>query len=498
MAKYKPYTYAQDMLIPVMMKEQLMPGTLEFAIHTLVDKRMDVSIFDEKYRNDETGRRAYDPRILLKVVLLGYSRGLISSRKIEQACRENIVFMALSCGQCPDYTTIATFVSAMKNEIQPLFRNILLVCEEMDLLGGTFFAQDGCKLPSNASKQWSGKVSDLKRKKDRIEEKVRQMLKDQEDEDRKDDDPPPSKQIEKLTKQAERIEAWLKENDEKVGKKGKEIKSNVTDNESAMMTTSHGSVQGYNSQAVVDAKHQVIVHGEVFGTGQDAELVPPMIDGTKENMGKIGHEDAAEYFKGKIFTADSAYHSKGNLQKCMDEKMDAYIPDKWLCMRDPRYGEWRKQGRTTRTHFAREDYLYNADEDQYICPNGKILRLKTKHLVSTGNVYRTYRAQEEDCRGCGLREKCIFGKARGPKCLMIPIGPDGVNLTKLMVEKIESEEGRRIYPQRMAIVEPVFGNIRSNKRLDRFTLRGKIKVNIQWLLYCMVHNIEKIANYGFA
>jgi hypothetical protein len=81
---------------------------------------------------------------------------------------------------------------------------------------------------------------------------------------------------------------------------------------------------------------------------------------------------------------------------------------------------------------------------------------------------------------------------------MIPIGPDGVNLTKLMVEKIESEEGRRIYPQRMAIVEPVFGNIRSNKRLDRFTLRGKIKVNIQWLLYCMVHNIEKIANYGFA
>jgi len=504
MAKYKPYTYAQDMLIPVMMKEQLMPGTLEFAIHTLVDKRMDVSIFDEKYRNDETGRRAYDPRILLKVVLLGYSRGLISSRKIEQACRENIVFMALSCGQCPDYTTIATFVSAMKNEIMPLFRNILLVCEEMDLLGGTFFAQDGCKLPSNASKQWSGKVSDLKRKKARIEDKVRQMLKDQENEDRKDDDPPPSgctreKQIEKLTKQAERIEAWLKESDGKAGKKGKEIKSNITDNESSLMTTSHGSVQGYNGQAVVDAKHQVIVHGEVFGTGQDAELVPPMIDGTKENMEKNGHEDADEYFQGKIFTADSAYHSKGNLQKCVDEKLDAYIPDKWQRMRDPRYGEWRKQGKTTRTHFAREDFLYHEEADEYVCPNGKILHLLVKRSVITGNVYRTYRAREQDCSGCALREKCLSGKARSPKYkyLMIPIGPDGVNLTKLMVEKIDSEEGRKIYPRRMAIVEPVFGNIRSNKRLDRFTLRGKIKVNIQWLLYCMVHNIEKIMNYGY-
>ena len=97
-----------------------------------------------------------------------------------------------------------------------------------------------------------------------------------------------------------------------------------------------------------------------------------------------------------------------------------------------------------------------------------------------------------------LRGKCIYGNGRGPKTLTVPIGPDGINLTKLMIEKIESEKGRRIYPQRMAIVEPVFANIRTHKRLDRFTLRGKIKVNIQWLLYCMVHNIGKIANYGFA
>lgn len=503
MARYKRYDYSQGVLIPVSFDEQLMSGTLEFAINQLVEKHMDLSIFDGKYKNDETGRPAYDPKILLKVVLLGYSRGLISSRKIEQACRENIVFMALSCGQCPDYTTIATFVSAMKNEILPLFRNILLVCEEMNLLGGTFFAQDGCKLPSNASKQWSGKISDLKKKKARIEEKVRKMLKEQEDEDRKDDDPPPSsggnkeKQIEQLTKQAARIEAWLKENDGKTGKKGTEIKSNLTDNESSLMTTSHGSLQGYNGQAVVDSKHQVIVHAEVFGTGQDADLVPPMIDGIKESMEKNGHTDADEYFAGKIFTADSAYHSKGNLQKCVDEKLDAYIPDKWQRMRDPRYGEWRKQGKTTRTHFAREDFIYQEERDEYVCPNGKVLRLKTKHHVITGNVYRGYKAQEHDCKGCSLRKNCLYGDARGPKYLVIPIGPDGVNLTKLMIEKIDSEEGHKIYPQRMAVVEPVFGNIRSNKRLDRFTLRGKIKVNIQWLLYCMVHNIEKIMNYGY-
>jgi hypothetical protein len=97
-----------------------------------------------------------------------------------------------------------------------------------------------------------------------------------------------------------------------------------------------------------------------------------------------------------------------------------------------------------------------------------------------------------------IRSKCLNRDGHGPRTLSVPIGPDGINLTKLMIEKLESEQGRSIYQKRMAIVEPVFANLRIHKHLDRFTLRGKIKVNIQWMLYCMVHNIEKIANYGFA
>ena len=103
MAKFKTYDYRQRVLLPVSLEDQLMSGTLELAIHTLVDKRLNMSIFQSKYRNDETGRAAYDPKILLKVVLLAYSRGLISSRRIEQTCRENVVFMALACGQQPDH-----------------------------------------------------------------------------------------------------------------------------------------------------------------------------------------------------------------------------------------------------------------------------------------------------------------------------------------------------------------------------------------------------------
>ena len=110
MAKYKHYDYSQTMLLPVSLSDQLMPGILEFAINTLVEERLDLSQFDKRYKNDETGRSAYDPKILLKAVLLAYSRGIIHSRKIEKACKENVTFMALTCAQQPDHSTIAGFV----------------------------------------------------------------------------------------------------------------------------------------------------------------------------------------------------------------------------------------------------------------------------------------------------------------------------------------------------------------------------------------------------
>ena len=94
MAKYRPYDYSQRVMVPVSLEDQLMAGTLEFAIHTLVEERIDLSIFDDRYKNDQTGRWAYDPKVLLKVILFAYSRGLISSRKMERACGENITFMA--------------------------------------------------------------------------------------------------------------------------------------------------------------------------------------------------------------------------------------------------------------------------------------------------------------------------------------------------------------------------------------------------------------------
>jgi transposase len=467
---------------------------------------MDLSVFDNRYNNDETGRWAYDPKILLKIVLLGYSRGLDSSRKIEHACRENVTFMAMSCRQFPDHSTIAAFVSSMHAEILPLFRDVLLVCNETGLLGGTFFALDGCKLASNASRDCSGTIADLKKKRDKLQAKVSELLQQQIESDQADDDTirigtlseeqGRKNQIERLQKKARCIEKWLKENDAKIGKAGREIKSNVTDNESAKMMTSHGSIQGYNGQALVDAKHQVIVHGEAFGHGQDHGHLAPMVDGAKENLHKIGYE--RDCLSGKTLTTDANYHCTSNLKKCDQEGLDAYIPDIRFRRRDSRFATRKRHRLKKPERFSQEDFHHNASEDHYICPRGKILRLTVKSTVTDGVIYRQYASDEQDCKGCPVKSKCISARGSRRRQLTFAVGALPSNLSWKMAQKVSSEKGKKIYPRRLAIVEPVFANIRVQKRLNRFTLRGKIKVNIQWLLYCMIHNIEKIANYGFA
>jgi hypothetical protein len=444
------------------------------------------------------------PKILLKIVLFAYSSGLIGSRRIEQACRENVTFIALSCGEWPDHSTIAAFVSSMKQEIGPLFCDVLVVCEEEGLLGGTFFALDGLKLPSNASKQWSGGLSELERKKEKIEAEVKRLLREHERQDKGDDDPfgPGSfrgrasreKQIKRLQKQAERIEKWLKGAEAKIGKNGKEITSNITDNDSGQMITSHGYIQGYNGQALVHDKHQVVVHGEVFGTVSDHEHVEPIMAGAKENMQAIGHDE--DYFSVATFVADTNYHNQSNLKTCQELELDAYIPDRYFRRRDPRYLT-QKRYWPKKKKFALGDFHHDEVRNEYRCPDGERLKHKVRELYKDGLVYRVYIAEKKDCQRCALRLRCLTGRGAKRKYLWVPIAVQLTNLSRRMAGKVDTEKGRKIYPRRIAIAEPVFANIRTHKRMDRFTLRGKIKVNIQWLLYCMVHNIAKIANYGF-
>ncbi len=106
MARYKPYDYGQMKLLPVSFERQILPGSFEYTLNKLIDKDIDLSVFEARYRNDETGAPAYDPAILLKIVLYAYSKGVTSSGEIARLCPENVVFMALSADTAPHFTSM--------------------------------------------------------------------------------------------------------------------------------------------------------------------------------------------------------------------------------------------------------------------------------------------------------------------------------------------------------------------------------------------------------
>ncbi|MFX0197982.1 MAG: transposase [Candidatus Hodarchaeota archaeon] len=216
-----------------------------------------------------------------------------------------------------------------------------------------------------------------------------------------------------------------------------------------------------------------------------------------------GH--SKDYFEGKPFLADSHDFSATNLQTCEDEPLDASIPDGNFRKRDPlfanqeRYKPKKKKKKRTRKRFGVEDFTYDEATRCYRCPHGKLLRLNGREHRLKHRVYRRYVADEHDCRACSFRNTCLSQKKTTRKHLGIPVQEPQTkpkSRCQKMIEKIDTPEGKQQYSQRLAIVEPVFGNIRTQKGLDHFTLRGKQKVDIQWMLSAMVHNIEKIANYG--
>ncbi len=246
MARYKQVDQHLTKLLPVKFSEQILPGSFEYAVNWLVDHEIDLSVFNARYRNDETGASAYDPAVMLKIVLVGYARGLTSSRSIERACRENVVFMALTGDAQPHFTTLASFVAKLPGEITSVFRDVLLVCDEQGLIGKELFAVDGCKLPSNASRTWSGTKAELARKAEKMEKAIAHLL----DTHRRQDGAQnvdamqarEQKQIETLTRNSRKICEWMAVTPEKTNRKGEALKSNLTDNDSATMKTSHGVV----------------------------------------------------------------------------------------------------------------------------------------------------------------------------------------------------------------------------------------------------------------
>ena len=515
MARYR-HIDTSPRLIAVDLQQQLLPGTFEHALNHLLDHKLDLTCFDKRFKNDKTGATAYPPAMLLKIVLFAYSQGIISSRNIERACREHIIFIALTGDSQPHFTTIAGFVSSLGEDIARIFGQILFICDKQGLIGREMFAIDGVKLPSNASKAKSGTRADFIRQADKLEAAAKVMLERHREADQLAIEPDlHAKEVQRiacLESDAAQIKQWLKANPEdRTGSKGSIRKSNRTDNESAKMATSKGVIQGYTGVAAVDARHQIIVEAQAHGTGSEQELLVPVVKAIQAAKTKkpLINDNS-------LITADAGYHSEDNLKELAKLEVAALIADNAMRQRDERFAGQEKykeaadplhdksdkqaSGKTNRV-YRPKDFHHDPATGTCICPAGKILYSNGSGCIIKGKAAIKFQGAQRDCVPCEHRERCLRTpeKTKTRQVTFFQGKADGTeSYTDKMRQRIDSPEGRANYGRRFATVEPVFGNLRHNKQLNRFTLRGQKKVDAQWKLYCLVHNIEKLAHHGYA
>lgn len=431
------------------------------------------------------------------------------------AVRTQYYFQGIVLRYRASLPSIASFVSSYPDAIESIFEQVLLVCDQQGLLGHELFAIDGCKMSSNAAKEHSGTLSELDQKRKKLRKKIRRCLNEHGKLDgRKPSDQERKKQLAKaantLEKEFKRINDFLKTATPRMGqgKRPKEVKSNITDNESAKMTTGKGTIQGYNGVATVDKKHQIIVDAQAFGEGQEHHVLKPVLQGVQDTCKKTGiHADILK--SGVIITADTGFSNGANDEYVKEEGINAYIPDNQFRSRDKTFGgqkhKYGKRHRDTvkgvKPVIPASEFVFNQKKKTCRCPAGNDMWLKHEYKQGPGRIQLYFEGKLTDCRHCDLKHECMRNPSsadtrEGHGRQVSKTFPVHANATDWMKRRVDSKQGKAIYGHRMSVVEPVFANIGINKRLNRFSLRGKKKVQGQWQLYCLVHNIEKIANYG--
>lgn len=421
MPNFKKYNYNQDTMIVINFEQQLQPNTFEYTLHHLIAHHIDLSPFYEKYSNDEGGRTAYDPAIMLKIILFAYSKGLTSSRDIQWQCENNIIFKALSCDSVPHFTRIASFVSSYPDAIESVFEQVLLVCDQQDLLGNQLFAIDGCKMPSNASKEHSGTFSELEQKQKKIRKRIKQCIREHQKLDgrrpqERDDKKRLAKEASTLEKHFKKIDQFLKTHEPRmgVGKKKTEVKSNITDNESAKMHTSKGTIQGYNGVATVDQKHQIVVDAQTFGASQEQHTLKPVLDSVKKRYLRTGMSDDILSDQ-VVVTADTGFSSDANNAYLQEQGINAYIPDNQFRSRDPKFKKQKeKYGKRhqdtvkgVKVVIPASEFTFNLQKKTCRCPAGNQMWLKNETTQGSSRRQLYFEGKLTDCRHCHLKEACM-------------------------------------------------------------------------------------------
>ena len=456
---FRRYDQKQQLLLPLNLDELIPENHISRVLNDLIEV-VDISVIESTY--SDNGCPAYNPRLLLKILLYGYLINIRSSRKIDDMTQTDTAFMYLAAMQKPDFHTICRFRSTHLEAIKEIFSQVVTLCNKMGLIGSSI-SIDGTKVKANASPRQSKSSDAIEKEIDKI---LRESIEIDEREDEIYGDSTPNKMPEELVNKKyrlEKIKAAKKKMDEEKLKK-----VNITDPDAKIMKHKDGSLKpSYNCQVAVDEKEQIIVAADLVDEENDLHQIEPMITNVKETLG----------YKPTIVLADAGYFSYDNVQFLLDEEIDAYIPDNFYKM--------EKRGKTKK--FRKLLFTHDEKKDCYYCPAAFEIPFTRIQKRENEPDLRYYVCKF--CSLCVLKKACTDSKNR-----TITRDPRE-HLMEDMRAKLNTEEGTEQYQKRMCTVEPVFGQMKQDRGFREFLLRGKRKTKIEFLMMCTVHNIKKIADF---
>lgn len=508
---FKPYEQKQSMLLPPSLEEMIPVGHLVRVVDEMIE-RIDKRILEGQYEGG--GTSAYDPGMLLKVIIYGYTQRVFSSRGIAKELRENVNYMWLSGMSRPDYRTINRFRGkVMKAVIDEVFYGIVEQLLEAGLVDMKSYFVDGTKIEANSNRYQFVWRKSTEKNKAKLQENVEALLRHIDEIEAEEEEKYGEADLEELGDGQEIDSEKLKEAVEKINerlrKKGenKELKAakkkiesdylprmekyegyeevfegrnnfSKTDHDATFMRMKEDHMRngqlkpGYNVQT--GTQKQFILGYSIHRRAGDTCCLKEHIEKLKEWMGKYPQK----------LIADAGYGSEENYSYLDEKGIAAYV-------KDNRFHYEQKRNYKNKNPYRAENFIYHKAEDEYECPQQKRLVYLRTEAYQSENGYKTERRiyECEDCSQCPVKTACT--KAKFNRQMQI-----GVNLElhrQKARDNLCSVEGLALRARRPVEVEAVFGRLKQNWGFRRFLLRGLENVKTEWGILCIAHNISKAA-----
>jgi transposase len=507
--RFKDYNQNQTILLPYSF-DDLIPEKHPVRVIDQVVDSLNIQPLLKAYSKE--GNPGYHPKMLLKVMLYGYMTNIYSSRKIELALRENINFMWLSSMTIVDHNTINRFRSdKLKDSFKEIFKQVVLMLANEGLITLKNIYTDGTKIEAQAGRYtfvWGNSIKTNKSKMLTQLEELWNYAQSIDNDDEPNPEPNQFKEISKevIQKTVAQIDAKLSGNDKASSKakaKLRYIKNNFvtnlekyeqqeailgnrnsyskTDTEATFMRMKEDHMQNgqlkpaYNTQ--ISTENQIIVHYTTHQNPTDTKTLKPHLADFEQTYGEEIFNEL------ETITADAGYGSEENYHALEEKGITAYV--KYNTFEKEQDKNYQKKHKT----FSKENLYYNQEADYYVCPIGQKMHKTHQSQKNTEAGYEQNLShyQAQNCQGCPLRSQCF--KAKGNRSI-----ERNHNLERHKQKTRElllSEIGIQKIKQRSADVEPVFAQLKHNNGFRRFTLKGIKKVDLEFGLMAIAHNLRK-------